>query len=190
MPTGPKGEKRPADVNARADEDDIDHRGARRAPRRRMQAEAPKATGGKPYQATGSKPDPVTPTLADLGIDKHLADRARKYAAVLQESSRLSAAMYLFPLRPTCAPSGVEQPKDGREREQDDSEAERRPMPRMGRRRWGNLFCPINPRARDAERGAPAARADGVPGAAMADRKARAALAGGSTPCSWICTRH
>jgi hypothetical protein len=65
------------------------------------------------------------PTLASVGIDKHLADRARKYAAVPQESSRLSAAMYLFPLRPTCAPSGVEQPKDGREREQDDGDAER-----------------------------------------------------------------
>jgi hypothetical protein len=47
-----------------------------------MQAESPKATGGKPYQATGSKSDPVTPTLAELGIDKHLADRARKYAAM------------------------------------------------------------------------------------------------------------
>jgi hypothetical protein len=37
-----------------------------------MLAEMPKATGGKPYQATGSEVEPVerAPTLADLGIDK------------------------------------------------------------------------------------------------------------------------
>jgi len=42
------------------------------------------AQGGQPYQATGSNLDPVNtpPTLADAGIDKHLADRARKLAAV------------------------------------------------------------------------------------------------------------
>lgn len=41
------------------------------------------AQGGQPYQSTGSVSDPVgAPTLADAGIDKHLADRARKYAAI------------------------------------------------------------------------------------------------------------
>src|SRR6185312_4048194 len=40
------------------------------------------ASGGKPYQSTGSAADPVRPTLADAGIDKHLADRARKLAAI------------------------------------------------------------------------------------------------------------
>lgn len=42
------------------------------------------AKGGAPV-ITGSKSDPVietVPTLADAGVDKHLADRARKYAAV------------------------------------------------------------------------------------------------------------
>lgn len=37
--------------------------------------------GGRPKK-TGSKSDPVSPTLTDAGIDKHLADRARKLAAV------------------------------------------------------------------------------------------------------------
>tara|TARA_R110000868_G_scaffold410169_1_gene697426 strand:- start:5121 stop:5438 length:318 start_codon:yes stop_codon:yes gene_type:complete len=38
--------------------------------------------GGRPKK-TGSQSDPVsTPTLAAAGIDKHLADRARKMAAV------------------------------------------------------------------------------------------------------------
>jgi len=38
------------------------------------------ASGGQPYQSTGSGRDPVErqPTLDDAGIDKHLADRARK----------------------------------------------------------------------------------------------------------------
>jgi phage N-6-adenine-methyltransferase len=45
------------------------------------------AKGGEQYKTTGSKSDPVIaaerlPTLAENGIDKHLADRARKYAAV------------------------------------------------------------------------------------------------------------
>ncbi len=44
---------------------------------------------------TGSKPDPVRddrPTLAEAGIDKHLADRARKYAAIPEDEfeSRIS----------------------------------------------------------------------------------------------------
>lgn len=44
------------------------------------------APGGQPYRSTGSQSDPVEkPTLADAGIDKHLADRARKYAAVPAE---------------------------------------------------------------------------------------------------------
>jgi phage N-6-adenine-methyltransferase len=40
--------------------------------------------GGRPSEKTGSKTDPVSkaPTLSEAGIDKHLADRARKYAAV------------------------------------------------------------------------------------------------------------
>ena len=40
--------------------------------------------GGRPRK-TGSKSDPVSerpPTLEDIGVDKHLADRARKLAAV------------------------------------------------------------------------------------------------------------
>jgi hypothetical protein len=74
-------------------------------------------------------------------------------------------------------PSGVE-PKDGRKREQDDDEAERRPMPGMWWRRRGNLFDPVQACSRSADRDARTApTADGVPGAAMADRKARAALA-------------
>lgn len=43
------------------------------------------AKGGQPHQkdSTGSKKNPVAPiTLAEVGIDKGLADRARKYAAV------------------------------------------------------------------------------------------------------------
>jgi hypothetical protein len=42
------------------------------------------ATGGLPYQATESVSDPVErmPTLAEADIDKHLADRARKMAAI------------------------------------------------------------------------------------------------------------
>jgi len=43
------------------------------------------AKGGKPYQSTGSQSDPVAPTLSEAGIDKHLADRARKMAAVPEE---------------------------------------------------------------------------------------------------------
>lgn len=40
--------------------------------------------GGRPSHKTGSQTDPVSaaPTLAEVGIDKHLADRARKYAAI------------------------------------------------------------------------------------------------------------
>lgn len=42
------------------------------------------AKGGQPYQSTGSISDPVdkVPTLAQVGLDKHLADRARKMAAI------------------------------------------------------------------------------------------------------------
>jgi hypothetical protein len=41
------------------------------------------AAGGLPLQSTGSKTDPVerAPTLAETGIGKHLADRARKLVA-------------------------------------------------------------------------------------------------------------
>jgi hypothetical protein len=44
--------------------------------------------GSNQFQkATGSKPDPVAQpiTLADAGIDKHLADKARKFAALSEE---------------------------------------------------------------------------------------------------------
>lgn len=42
------------------------------------------AKGGQPYQATGLQENPVgpAPTLAEAGIDKNLADRARKFAAI------------------------------------------------------------------------------------------------------------
>jgi len=43
------------------------------------------AKGGQPYRATGSKRGPVEPTLAEAGIDKHLADRARELASVPSE---------------------------------------------------------------------------------------------------------
>jgi N6-adenosine-specific RNA methylase IME4 len=53
------------------------------------------ATGGQPYQkATGSEKNPVEkPTLADAGIDKRLADRARKLAVVPEKTfeSRITA---------------------------------------------------------------------------------------------------
>ena len=50
-------------------------------------AAMPKATGGQPYQATGSASAPVdrAPTLADLGIDKKVSARARKLAALPAE---------------------------------------------------------------------------------------------------------
>lgn len=42
------------------------------------------AKGGQPHQSTGLQKNPVAapPTLAEVGIDKNLADRARKYAAI------------------------------------------------------------------------------------------------------------
>jgi hypothetical protein len=48
------------------------------------------AKGGQPYQATGSVLDPVEIiekpiTLEQAGIDKHLADKARKFAARTDE---------------------------------------------------------------------------------------------------------
>jgi hypothetical protein len=44
------------------------------------------AKGGRPYQkSTGGNDPPVTPTLSQAGIDKDLAKRARKLAAVPQE---------------------------------------------------------------------------------------------------------
>jgi len=44
------------------------------------------APAGRP-EKIGSNPDPIIrpPTLAEAGIDKHLADRARKYAAVPEQ---------------------------------------------------------------------------------------------------------
>lgn len=43
--------------------------------------------GGRPSEKTGSKTNPVSaaPTLAEVGIDKKLADRARKYAAIPED---------------------------------------------------------------------------------------------------------
>jgi len=45
------------------------------------------AKGGQPHQrrSTGIQNTPVAPTLADAGIDKNLAKRARSYAAVPTE---------------------------------------------------------------------------------------------------------
>lgn len=42
------------------------------------------ATAGRPSEKIGSKTNPISapPTLAEVGIDKGLADRARKYAAI------------------------------------------------------------------------------------------------------------
>ena len=47
-----------------------------------LQRTQPKAKGGKPYQSTGSKSEPVTSTLTDLGITKKLSSRAQKLAAI------------------------------------------------------------------------------------------------------------
>tara|TARA_B000000460_G_scaffold248191_1_gene225060 strand:+ start:6692 stop:7513 length:822 start_codon:yes stop_codon:yes gene_type:complete len=45
------------------------------------------AKGGQPHQSTGLQHNPVAPapTLAEVGIDKNLADRARKYAAIPED---------------------------------------------------------------------------------------------------------
>lgn len=45
------------------------------------------SAGGRPSEKTGSQTDPVSapPTLAEAGIDKHLADRARKFAAIPEQ---------------------------------------------------------------------------------------------------------
>lgn len=45
------------------------------------------SAGGRPSEKTGSKTNPVSaaPTLEEVGIDKKLADRARKYAAISEE---------------------------------------------------------------------------------------------------------
>ena len=45
------------------------------------------SAGGRPSEKTGSQTDPVSapPTLSEVGIDKHLADRARKYAAIPEQ---------------------------------------------------------------------------------------------------------
>ena len=45
------------------------------------------AKGGQPHQSTGLQKNPVEvpPTLAEVGIDKSLADRARKYAAIPEQ---------------------------------------------------------------------------------------------------------
>src|ERR1700730_17351857 len=61
-----------------------------------MMAEHPKArgaegTGSNQYQVRVAN-GPAAPTLSDAGIDKHLADRARKYAAIPEEERRVSSS--------------------------------------------------------------------------------------------------
>ena len=54
------------------------------------------AKGGQPHQhkrkSTGSQKDPVAPTLAEQGIGKALADRARRAAAMPQEKLEVRGA--------------------------------------------------------------------------------------------------
>jgi RNA polymerase sigma-70 factor, ECF subfamily len=61
-----------------------------------MRAEQPEArgaegTGRNQYQVRVAN-GPAAPTLRDAGIDKHLADRARKYAAIPEEERRVSSS--------------------------------------------------------------------------------------------------
>src|ERR1700730_15502129 len=61
-----------------------------------MMAEHPKArgaegTGSNQYQMRVAN-GPAAPTLSDAGIDKHLADRARKYAAIPEEERRVNSS--------------------------------------------------------------------------------------------------
>jgi hypothetical protein len=60
------------------------------------------AKGGKPYQSTGSDTNPVetAPTLPDAGIDKTLANRAPKLAAVPKEEfeERLGVRCRQYPV--------------------------------------------------------------------------------------------
>jgi len=51
----------------------------------RMLQETPKAKGGQPYQATGSKKGPVELTLSELGLDKKTSSLARKLASLPPE---------------------------------------------------------------------------------------------------------
>lgn len=44
------------------------------------------ATGGQPYQSTGSKSEPVAPTLADMGIDKKLSMRSQKVGGIAERA--------------------------------------------------------------------------------------------------------
>ncbi len=51
------------------------------------------ANAGRPSEKIGSELDPISPpTLSDSGIDKHLADRASKYAAIPELISMSSVA--------------------------------------------------------------------------------------------------
>lgn len=65
-----------------ADAIEIRMRATRRMDQMRVEQKATigLAKGGKPY--TGSRKDPVKPTLADAGINKHLADEGRKLGAL------------------------------------------------------------------------------------------------------------
>src|SRR5207302_11325679 len=47
--------------------------------------------GGRPRK-TGSPTDPVLPSLVEQGVDKHLADRARKAAAMPAEQYEVDIA--------------------------------------------------------------------------------------------------
>lgn len=42
------------------------------------------AKGGQPHQSTGLSKNPVESTLAEQGIDKNLADKARKMKALVR----------------------------------------------------------------------------------------------------------
>jgi hypothetical protein len=51
-----------------------------------MLKEVPKNEGGNPNLPTGSRPEPVVPTLAELGIDKKLSFRAQTIAQLSVEA--------------------------------------------------------------------------------------------------------
>ena len=58
--------------------------------------EQPKAKGGQPYQSTGISNTPVEPTLAQTGIDKNLAKRARPKA---NSKTSKTCCTYIVPIR-------------------------------------------------------------------------------------------
>ncbi len=52
---------------------------------REQKAAGGMATGGQPYQSTGSTAEPVAPTLAEVGIDKKLSMRSQQLAAMPEQ---------------------------------------------------------------------------------------------------------